>query len=156
MGTPPFDLRNFDDLEHAAHHVFGGHFFGFGLVFETPVLIVLLGLLDIVTVEALSSSRRYVVVAIVAIAAVATPSPDPISQLALAVPVYVMYELAILIIRAVKGKRGGSAGRKAVSFSMALAPSAFSCRISQRALMDIPSMCVMRGTAALPRFPSPT
>lgn len=78
---------------------------GFGLVFEIPALIVLLGLLDVVSVESLRSSRRYVAVAIVAIAAIVTPSPDPISQITLAIPVYVMFELAILLIAFVKKRQ---------------------------------------------------
>jgi sec-independent protein translocase protein TatC len=78
--------------------------FGFGIIFETPVLIVLLGLLDIISVETLTSSRRVVFVIILAVSAVATPSPDPFTQVALAIPVYGMYEAAILILKKVKKK----------------------------------------------------
>jgi sec-independent protein translocase protein TatC len=81
---------------------------GFGLMFEIPALIVLLGLLDVVTVAALRAYRRYVIVGIVTIAAIVTPSPDPISQLTLAVPVYVMYEIAILLIAAVKRRQANA------------------------------------------------
>jgi sec-independent protein translocase protein TatC len=77
---------------------------GFGIVFETPVLIVLLAMLDIVTVETLTKYRRLVVVLILIVAAVLTP-PDPISQVALAVPVYIMYELAIIVIRVIKKRQ---------------------------------------------------
>jgi sec-independent protein translocase protein TatC len=76
--------------------------FGFGLIFETPVLIVLLGLLDILSVESLRNSRRVVFVIILIVAAIVTPSPDPFTQMALAIPVYGMYEGAILILKKIK------------------------------------------------------
>lgn len=78
---------------------------GFGLVFETPVLLILLGLLDIVSAEALSEYRRFVIVGIVTVSAIVTPSPDPISQLTLAIPVYLMYEASIVIIKFIKKRQ---------------------------------------------------
>ncbi len=77
--------------------------FGFGIVFEIPVLIVLMAMLDLVSVETLQKSRRFVVVGILVLAAILTP-PDPISQIAMAVPVYGMYEMAIVVIRIIKRK----------------------------------------------------
>jgi sec-independent protein translocase protein TatC len=77
---------------------------GFGLVFETPVILVLLAMLDIVSAETLAAQRRLTFVIILIVAAVITP-PDPISMLGMAIPCYLMYELSILIIRVIKGKR---------------------------------------------------
>lgn len=77
---------------------------GFGLVFETPVILVLLAMLDIVSAEALAAQRRLTFVIILIVAAVITP-PDPISMLGMAIPCYLMYELSILIIRVIKRKR---------------------------------------------------
>jgi sec-independent protein translocase protein TatC len=77
---------------------------GFGLVFETPVILVLLAMLDIVTAEMLASQRRLTFVGILIVAAVITP-PDPISMLGMAIPCYMMFELSILIIRFIKGRR---------------------------------------------------
>lgn len=78
---------------------------GFAIVFEIPVIIVLLGLLDIVTVQTLTESRRYVVVGILIVSAIVMPSPDPISQVALAIPVYGMFEVAIVVIRLIKKRQ---------------------------------------------------
>ncbi|HTZ08443.1 MAG TPA: twin-arginine translocase subunit TatC [Acidimicrobiales bacterium] len=71
----------------------------FGLTFEFPVVLVALELAGVVRPAALASQRRWAVVAIVTVAAVITPSGDPFSMLALAVPLYVFYELAILVGR---------------------------------------------------------
>ncbi len=70
----------------------------FGLVFETPVLLVLLAVLGIVSAESLAAQRRITFVLILVVAAVITP-PDPISMLGMAIPCYLMYELSILVIK---------------------------------------------------------
>ena len=75
--------------------------FGFGLVFETPLILVLLAMLDLITAEMLQEYRRFVLIVIMVMGALLTP-PDPISQLAMAVPVYFMYEISIVIIRIIK------------------------------------------------------
>jgi sec-independent protein translocase protein TatC len=69
----------------------------FGLTFEFPVLLVSLELVGVVTPQKLSSWRRWAIVLIVVFAAVITPSGDPFSMLALAVPMYVFYEVSIVI-----------------------------------------------------------
>lgn len=69
----------------------------FGIGFEFPVLLVALQLAGVITPRKLNSWRRWAVVIIVVIAAVITPSGDPISMLALAVPMYVFYELSIVV-----------------------------------------------------------
>jgi sec-independent protein translocase protein TatC len=69
----------------------------FGLTFEFPVVLVSLELVGVVTPQKLSSWRRWAIVLIVVFAAVITPSGDPFSMLALAVPMYVFYEVSILI-----------------------------------------------------------
>jgi sec-independent protein translocase protein TatC len=72
--------------------------FGFGVAFLTPVLLMVLERAGIVTREQLARSRRYALVASAAVAAVLTP-PDVVSMLLLLVPLYSLYELAILAIR---------------------------------------------------------
>ena len=69
--------------------------FGFGLAFLLPVLLMLLERAGIVTRKQLIASRRYAIVAAFAIAAVLTP-PDIGSQLLLAIPLVVLYELALI------------------------------------------------------------
>jgi sec-independent protein translocase protein TatC len=72
--------------------------FGFGIAFLLPILLMILERAGIVTREQLANSRRYAVVASAAAAAVLTP-PDAVSMLMLMVPLYSLYELAILAIR---------------------------------------------------------
>jgi sec-independent protein translocase protein TatC len=72
--------------------------FGFGAAFLLPILLMILERAGIVTREQLAKSRRYAVVAAAAAAAVLTP-PDVVSMLMLLVPLYGLYEFAILAIR---------------------------------------------------------
>lgn len=74
----------------------------FGLAFEFPVVLVFLQLAGIVSSRRLRSWRRYTAVGIFVFVAVATPSQDPYSLFALAVPMYVFYELAIVAGRLLK------------------------------------------------------
>lgn len=69
----------------------------FGAGFEFPVLLVALQLVRVLTPKQLSGFRRQAIVVIAIVAAVITPSGDPISMLALAVPMYLFYEVSILI-----------------------------------------------------------
>ncbi|HVR80599.1 MAG TPA: twin-arginine translocase subunit TatC [Luteimonas sp.] len=75
-------------------------FLAFGLSFELPVALVILVLLGWVTPRQLSEWRGYAIVGIFVVAAVITP-PDVVSQLLLAIPMVVLYELGILAARAV-------------------------------------------------------
>jgi sec-independent protein translocase protein TatC len=75
----------------------------FGISFELPVLLVLLCKVGIVSTRQLADKRRYAIVAMVTFAAIVTP-PDVFSQLALAVPMYLLYELSIVVGRLVEAK----------------------------------------------------
>jgi sec-independent protein translocase protein TatC len=77
----------------------------FGITFEFPVVLVGLQLAKVVTPAALSKARRVVIVAIVIAAGVITPSSDPFSMLALAVPMLIFYELSIVIGRTINARR---------------------------------------------------
>ena len=68
----------------------------FGLGFQTPVAIFVLNRTGLVSIAALKSSRKYVVIGMFAVSAVVTP-PDVISQITLAVPLYALFELGILL-----------------------------------------------------------
>jgi sec-independent protein translocase protein TatC len=78
----------------------------FGLSFEFPVFLVFLELVGVVTPARLASWRRPAAVAIVAFGAVITPSQDPYSLFAMAAPMYVFYELAIVVGRVMRRGRG--------------------------------------------------
>lgn len=69
----------------------------FGLVFELPVVVFFLTKLGIINYEMLSRNRKYALLIIVILAAALTPGPDPISQLMMAVPVYILYEISVWI-----------------------------------------------------------
>jgi len=70
----------------------------FGLAFQMPIAIVFAERMGLVSAKVLVSSRKFVILGLVIIAAIATP-PDVISQIALAVPLYILYEASILVCR---------------------------------------------------------
>lgn len=77
---------------------------GLGLAFQMPLLIVVLVSVGIVTPQQLRTYRRYIVLGIVITAAILTP-PEPITQLALAIPLWILYEIAILVSVFLKKKQ---------------------------------------------------
>lgn len=73
----------------------------FGLCFQLPVVMTLLGLAGLITSKFMAEGRRYAIVAVVVLAAIVTP-PDPISQLMLAVPLCILYEISIWCVRLIE------------------------------------------------------
>ncbi len=71
----------------------------FGICFQLPIAIVAVNRIGVIAVGTLKNARKYVLIAIFVIAAVITPSADMITQTALAVPMYILYELGILFCR---------------------------------------------------------
>lgn len=71
-------------------------FLAFGVAFEVPVVVVVLVRMGVVTIAKLKSIRGYVIVGAFVVSAIVTP-PDVISQLALAIPMCILYELGILV-----------------------------------------------------------
>ena len=78
--------------------------FAFGLCFQMPVLLTLMGKAGLITAKGLSNVRKYAVVAILVLAAVLTP-PDALSQMILFLAVYPLYEVSILLVRRVEKRR---------------------------------------------------
>jgi sec-independent protein translocase protein TatC len=77
----------------------------FGAGFEFPIILVFLQLAGMLSWQRLASWRRYAIVLIVVLVAVITPSGDPISLAALSVPMYLFYEISILIGRLITRRR---------------------------------------------------
>jgi len=77
----------------------------FGLVFELPVVVFFLSKLGIVRYEAMARNRKYALLVIVVLAAALTPGPDPISQMLMAGPVYLLYEISIWVSKFAKPRK---------------------------------------------------
>ena len=71
----------------------------FGVCFQLPIAIVAANKIGIVSAAHLRQARKYVILGIFIVAAIVTPSADMISQVALAVPMYILYELGVLFCR---------------------------------------------------------
>ncbi len=93
--TAPQGVEIMTDIEKYLGFVIN-MFLAFGLAFETPVAVVLLVKLGVLTVRQLREARRYVIVGAFILGAIFTP-PDAVSQTLLAVPLWLLYELGILV-----------------------------------------------------------
>jgi sec-independent protein translocase protein TatC len=85
---------------------------GFGICFQLPVLLTLLGRAGLITSESLKKYRRHAILGVFVVAAVLTP-PDPVSQIALALPTVLLYELSIYAVRLAEKKHAASAATAA-------------------------------------------
>ena len=84
----------------------------FGVGFQFPIVLVFLQLADLVQPRTLGKGRRYAIVGIVTLAAIITPSGDPVSLAALSVPMYIFYEMSIVIGHLLTRRRRGWVPRR--------------------------------------------
>jgi sec-independent protein translocase protein TatC len=78
--------------------------FAFGLSFQLPVALTLMGRVGLLTSEQLARNRRFAIVGVFVVAAIITP-PDIISQIGLALPILALYEISIIAVRIVEKRR---------------------------------------------------
>jgi len=78
--------------------------FAFGLSFQLPVALTLMGRVGLVSADGLARNRKFAIVGVFIVAAVLTP-PDVISQIGLGIPIILLYELSIIAVRMVERKR---------------------------------------------------
>lgn len=79
-----------------------------GIVFEVPAIMFALVRVHIVTRDRLASMRRFVFLGVFLVAALITPTPDPFNQTLVAIPLYVLYELGLLLSRFAGGTRAAA------------------------------------------------
>ena len=93
--------------------------FAFGLSFQLPVALTLMGRVGLITSEQLRRNRKFAIVGVFVTAAIITP-PDVISQVGLAVPILGLYELSILAVRIMERRRAEAEAREAQEEAEAL------------------------------------
>ena len=107
VATTPHNVQLMADINNYLSFVF--HLFvGFGVAFETPVAVVLLVLTNLVSLQKLRKARGYVLIIVFIIAAALTP-PDVLSQTAMGVPMYLLYEGGILMASIMSRQKAATA-----------------------------------------------
>lgn len=85
--------------------------FAFGFCFQLPVLLSLMARAGIVSAAGLAKKRKYAIVGVFIVAAIVTP-PDPISQISLAVPILLLYEISVLLARMIEKRKAAEAAKQ--------------------------------------------
>ena len=97
IGSAPQGVAVMTDIAEYLDFVIG-LFVAFGFAFEVPIAVVLMALMGWVTLDQLKESRAYVIVGAFVLGAIFTP-PDIVSQCMLAIPLWLLYELGLLVVR---------------------------------------------------------
>lgn len=97
VGSAPQGVAVMTDIAEYLDFVMG-LFLAFGFAFEVPIAVVLMALMEWVSLAQLKESRSYVIVGAFVLGAIFTP-PDIVSQCMLAIPLWLLYELGLLVVR---------------------------------------------------------
>jgi sec-independent protein translocase protein TatC len=79
--------------------------FAFGLTFELPLILALLSYIKVVNAAFLTRNRRYAILICAVIAAVVTPTPDVFNMALMGAPLYVLFEVGVIVVKIIEGKR---------------------------------------------------
>jgi sec-independent protein translocase protein TatC len=79
--------------------------FGFGLTFELPLILALLSYLRVVSAAFLTRNRKYAILLIAITAAVVTPTPDVFNMSLMGVPMYLLFEIGVILVKVIERKR---------------------------------------------------
>ena len=112
-GYAPAGVQMMTDIDKYFSFVLG-MFLAFGLTFEVPVIVIVLVRMRVVSLEKLRSIRSYVIVGAFVVGAIFTP-PDVLSQLMLAVPLWLLYELGLILARFVSVPAPAADGEEAAA-----------------------------------------
>jgi sec-independent protein translocase protein TatC len=82
--------------------------FGFGLTFELPLILALLSYIKVVNVAFLTRNRRYAILFIAILAAVVTPTPDVFNMALMGGPLYILFEIGVVLVKFIERKRAGT------------------------------------------------
>ena len=85
---------------------------GTGLAFQLPLLMILLAKIGVVTGSYLKRVRKYSIVIILIVAAIITPGPDVISQMTVAIPLFLLYEVSILLTRRIEKREAAEEAKE--------------------------------------------
>jgi len=81
--------------------------FSFGLTFELPLFLALLSYIKVINAAFLTRNRRYAILLIAFIAAIVTPTPDPFNMGLMGVPLYLLFEVGVILVKIIERKRAG-------------------------------------------------
>ena len=82
--------------------------FAFGLTFELPLILALLSHLRVVNAAFLTRNRRYAILLVAVVSAVATPTPDVFNMALMGGPLYILFEIGVILVKIIERKRAGA------------------------------------------------
>jgi sec-independent protein translocase protein TatC len=82
--------------------------FGFGLTFELPLILALLSYLRMVNAGFLTRNRKYAILLVAIIAAVVTPTPDVFNMALMGVPLYILFEIGVILVKMIERRRASA------------------------------------------------